>query len=417
MTTRPFAGIRHAVLTLAAVLAAALALPAMAQTAAEQSAEIELMYRDALRSIAEGRNSDASDTLRRVVDKEPLHAGAWLDLALVQCGLGHEDEAERLFRAIEQRFDPPPGILQLIGEARAKGCDRWQPRSSGSIQFGRGIDQNVNQGTSNPLYDAGDGVELPLLPDFLPQHDQYSMLSLDYMRDLTPNGAMGFVQLQGRRNDTMRDYDSNALFLGAETPWRMGRWTLRASALGGVVTLGGKSYQRVGQLQAQVGVPLPLPPKYRFTVLGGVTRANYLTLANFDGMTTELRGQLVHRDDNHYFSASFAFSNDHALDARPGGNRHGNTATILWRQPLAAGINGEFAYTRQQWRGSTAYAPGLINIARDQRTQIARATFSYPVNRNNNVLLELRKTHNEENISLFQYHSGQMQLSWQWLTP
>lgn len=393
-------------------------LSAVAQEAAGQQAdEIELMYRDALRSIAEGRNNDASATLRRVVDKEPLHAGAWLDLALVQCGLGHQDEAERLFQAIEQRFDPPPGILQLIAEARAKGCDRWQPRSSGSIQFGRGIDQNVNQGTSNPLYDTGDGIELPLLPEFLPRHDQYSALSLDYMRDLTPNGSMGFAQLQSRRNDTMHDYDSNALFVGVETPWRAGRWTMRASVLAGLVTLGGQSYQRVGQLQAQVGVPLPLPSGYKFSVLAGVTRADYLTLANFDGTTTELRSQLVHRNDDHYISASFSFSNDRAMGARPGGDRHGNTATILWRRPLPLGMTGEFAYTRQQWRGSSAYATGLINTVRNQRTQVARATFTYPVNRNNNVLLELRKTRNQENISLFQYDSGQLQLSWQWLTP
>ena len=75
---------------------------------------VQDLYRDALRSIAEGRRDDATDALERVIAQEPLHAGAWLDLALVRCDLGNMAEAERLFQAIEQRFAPPPEIRELI---------------------------------------------------------------------------------------------------------------------------------------------------------------------------------------------------------------------------------------------------------------------------------------------------------------
>lgn len=402
----------------ASALCCILAGPAAAQGG---SGEVDAMYRDALRAIAEGRNTDASDTLRTVVALDPLHAGAWLDLALVQCELGRADEAERLFAAILRRFDPPPGILQLIGEARSRGCARWRPRSYTAVQIGRGVDQNVNQGTSNPLYDVGDGSEASLQSalssDFLPRHDQYTALSVDTMRDLTPNGTLGYVQLQSRRHDRMRDYDSTALFLGAETPWRHGRWTMRASVQGGFVTLGGRGYQRLAQLQAQLGVPLPLPATWQFTTLAGVTRADYLTLADFDGTTFEWRGQLVYRDGGHYASASLGLHNDRAAGSRPGGDRHGNLATLLWRRPLPAGLTGELAYTRQQWRGSSAYAPDLIDQVRDQRTQTLRASLSYAINRSHKVVLDLRKIRNDENISLFRYISGQAQLSWQWAAP
>ena len=59
------------------------------------------LYQDALQSLAEGRKNDASKALVRLIEQEPKHAGAWLDLALIQCSLGHAEEAERLFANIE----------------------------------------------------------------------------------------------------------------------------------------------------------------------------------------------------------------------------------------------------------------------------------------------------------------------------
>ncbi|SDF93367.1 MULTISPECIES: bacterial transcriptional activator domain-containing protein [unclassified Duganella] len=397
----------------------AMLLPPLAAHAQDDGDGTRDLYRDALRSIAEGRRDDASDTLRRVIEQEPLHAGAWLDLALIQCALGHAAEAERLFRATEERFAPPPAIRELIAQSRAAGCQGWTPRSQYSITLARGIDQNVNQGADSATYlppGSSDGG-LVLLPDFLPQHDQYSLVSADYIRDLTPNGTQGFLLAQDRRNDTLSSYNSATLFAGVDTPWRYRDWKLRTTVTVGVTTLGGAMYQKQLQLQGQLTPPVPLPDTLQFSVTSGITHVDYQTLANFRGNTAELRGQLVYRAGNHYASASLGLLNDRASQNRPGGNRHGSSLALQWRWLLPAATTGELGYTRQTWQSQSAYAPGLIDQVRSQAMQVWRAGLTYPLTANQNLLVEVRRVQNQENISIFQYNDRQLQLSWQWLSP
>jgi len=397
-----------------ALLLCALAFSARAQDGAEDT---QLLYRQALQSIAEGRKSDASETLMRVIEREPLHAGAWLDLALIQCALGHQAEAERLFNNIRERFNPPPGILDLINEARAGGCASWHPQGQASVSFGRGQDQNVNQGTRSNSYSASTlsgEVELPLTDDFKPKHDQYSVLTADYLRDLTPNGTTGFMQFQGRRYDRLNAYDSASLFGGVDTPWRYGSWTLHGSASLGLITLGGQLYQRQAQVQARLGPPLPLPGSMQFSLSTGLSRVEYLTLSNFNANTAEVRGLFSYRLDDTSASASVSLLDDRAATARPGGNRHGLLATAQWRSRLFGDASGELAYSRQSWYGAGAYSPGIIDQTREQVTHIVRATFTYPLNTTQSLQLEARQVRNKENIAIFQYNDRQLQLSWQW---
>ena len=400
----------------APLAAALLALTPLAP-AQTGDGENQQLYRQALQSIAEGRNTDASETLRRVIEGEPLHAGAWLDLALIQCALGHEEEAERMFNIIGDRFNPSPGIVQLITEARAAGCAHWRPHAQTAVSVGRGIDQNVNQGASSGSYSAnftGVPVEVPLTEDFHPKHDQYTVLTADYVSDLTANGTTGYAQFQSRRYDRLGLYNSSSLFAGVDTPWRYGRWTLHGSASLGLITLGRQLYQRQSQLQARLAPPLPLPGSMQFSLTTSLTHVTYLTLSNFDSNTAELRGQFNYRLDDDSASASLARLADHAGSARPGGNRAGWLATAQWRRRLAGETSGEIGYTRQTWRGGSDYSPGFLDQVRDQTTQVLRATFNYPLSNTQSLQLEARQVRNKENISIFQYNDRQLQLSWQW---
>lgn len=384
------------------------------------SEETQELYRQALQSIAEGRKDDASATLSRVIKQEPQHAGAWLDLALIQCSLGHGDEANRLFAIIEVQFNPPPGIVELISEARANGCERWAPQSQTTFSFSRGIDQNVNQGSSQDTFDAllgGVHTELPLLPDFLPQHDQYSAMTVDYMRDLTANGTVGIVQFQGRRYDHLNQYSTASLVGSIETPWRFGQWTIRGSLTAGMVTLGSQYYQQFNSVQARVGVPLPLPPSLNFSVTAAVSRINFRTLSNFDSVTKDVRGILTYRSDRQSAQLYLGYLDDHALASRPGGDRGGWLAGATWRRRLWGDWSGELAVNHQGWRSTTAYSPGFIDTVRSQRNDTLRAVLSYPLGRDHSLMLEGRAIRNRENISLFQYNDRLLQLSWQWRLP
>ncbi|OON60761.1 hypothetical protein B0920_17555 [Massilia sp. KIM] len=398
---------------LAPCILACAAGPALAQSAAD---EAQVLYERALQAIAEGRKDDASRTLMGVIEKEALHAGAYLEVALIQCSLGKSDEAERLFAIVETRFDPPRPILELIAEARDTGCDTWQPVKSTSFSLTRGVDNNVNQGARNPTYiieREGGQVVLPLQAEFLPQRDHYTAFNLDHTRELTPNGVSGFLQLTGRRNDSLHRYDSASLYAGVDSPYRWGAWPVRASAILGATVLDGRLYQRQLQLQTRVGVPLPLPAGMALNVSGAVSRSQYIALTNFDSTLMEMTSLLSYRGDSLYASMSHAWMSDRAVRERPGGDRHGYATTLLARRPLWR-FSAEVSFSYQSWKSAEAYVPGLIEAVRDQNTRVVRAALSYPVKRNQSLRLEARAVRNSENISIFQYDNRQIQLSWQW---
>lgn len=375
------------------------------------------LYLDAMRSIAEGRKDDASDALTRMIEQEPQHAGAWLDLAIIQCELGHADEAERLFHIIESRFSPPPGILEVIARQRTQGCKGWQANSHASLMLGRGTDSNVNQGASSPNFSLGNGdlrIDLQLLPEYLPQHDQYNLLSAEYTRDLTPNGSVGFVQFQARQNDALTRYNTASAAVGLEIPWRIANWGVRGTGTLGALTLGGKLYQKQTLLQARVSPPVTLPDSLQFSIVAGLTHVEYPTLTDFNANTLELRSLLSYRTERTQTHASIGYLSDRAAGARPGGDRNGWYASLQGRTRIKGDVFGELGWTGQTWVGQSAYSPGLIDAVRHQQTQIFRGALIVPVTDRQSVHLELRQVRNNENISIFQYNDRQLQLTWQW---
>jgi hypothetical protein len=379
-------------------------------------AEQQALYQQALQALSEGRRTDASQLLRRLIGEEPRHAGAWLDLALIQCSLGNADEAERLFATVETRFAPSREILELIAQTREDGCHPWTPSSNLTVSFGRGHDRNVNQGVSSSTLHLDNGaIDLTLLDDFLPKRDSYTTGSMDYLRDVTPNGTIGFAQLQWRRNDHLHAWDTSSVFGGVESPYRFGRWAVRLTGAGGMVTLGGHLYQRQVQGQVRVVPPLSLPSNVLFDVMGGVTVNNYRRLDNFDSRTFELRPEWSYRSGELNASASLGLLDDHGNAKRPGGNRHGEFLNLLVRRGLWRDTTGELGYTRQTWHSARPYAPELlIPQVRDQATEVLRGALTWRIDKHNSLQLEARAVRNRENIEIFQYNNRQLQLSWVW---
>lgn len=376
------------------------------------------LYLNAMRAIADGRQDDASAELERMVRLEPQHAGAWLDLAILQCELGHAQEAERLFEAIVTRFAPPAGILEVIAKSRARGCDGWRANSKLSVLAGRGADSNVNQGASSPSFSFGFGetaVEAQLLPEFLPRRDQFTVLQADYSRDLTPNGTSGSLQLQARINDRLKQYDTVAIIAGVERFWRWNDWSIRGAGSFGLLSLGGKLYQAQTVLQARVTPFIPaLPDNLSLTLIPAIAHVKYPSLTNYDANNAEIRTQLTWRLPSAEFNLSAGYVGDFATSARPGGNRTGWSSGVRGTTRVAGNIVAELGWARQTWQSQTAYSPGLIDTIRHQDLQILRGALIFPIQKGNTLQLELRNVHNVENISLFQYNSRQVQLSWQW---
>lgn len=402
---------------LAALLAAG-AVHAADPVAADAAAQQEALYASAMRALAEGRPDDATEMLMRFLEKEPQHAGAWLDLAISQCELGHGKEAERLFTQVELRFAPPPGIVEVIQTYRKQGCQA--PPAKGrqwSIAAGRGYDTNVNQGATNPYFSTGSGDALlnwELAPEFLPKPDHYTALSADYSQPLGVFDTWGFVQLRARRYDKVSTQNTNSLLFGLDRPWTWGDWKGKAMAVLGLVQLDGHFYQRQTQLQMRATPPLKLPEGVNWTLTAGLSHLKYPTRTRYDSNTLDLGNSLDYRGSSSQSSASLGLLSDRGQTGRLGGSRQGWYATLLTYQRLGPYLDGQLDWSRQVWRSSSVYSPNVIDIARHQDTQQLHASLSWPVTRNQTLQLEWRAVRNNENISLFQYNSRMVQLNWRW---
>jgi hypothetical protein len=396
------------------MVAALLAAAGIAHAAYDE-AEQDL-YVQALKAISEGRKDDAGRALSSMIAKGPRHASEWLDLAMIQCAIGHGDDAERLFKEIEERFEPPQGIRDIIAQQRLQGCRRWKPVSQLSFMAARGADRNVNQGASNPSYTFGGtgGATHDLLPEFLPQRDQYTLVTADYMRELNEGGALGFAQAQLRRNDHLSSYNTASLFGGVEQPWQLGRWRLRGTVLGGVMTLGGRLYQEQAQLQLRVTPPLALPAGFELSGMAALAHVNYKTLTNFNSNTEEVRAVLAYRAQQTQGQFSAGYQNDRAAGLRPGGNRTGSSVALSGRHRLSSKWQLDMDLSRQLWQGSMPYSVPLIDAVRRQDTRAARANLVYLLSAQQSIQLEARHVRNKENISIFQYNNTILQLSWRW---
>ena len=401
----------------ATAVASIVASEAAVDDAAAPRAPEEDLYREAMRALTNDQPERAAALLLRFLEHEPRHAGAWLDLALSQCALGHADEAERLFREVETRFDPPPGIRELIAQHRARGCDTkpsWKALWVATL--GRGHDDNVNQGASNAQFSTGSGSNLTqweLDGDFLPKADSQTTAGLDYMQQLDENGALLLAQVRVRHNDHVHEQDYASLLVGYERPWQWGAWRGFGTVALSALRLENQLYQRQGQLQVRATPPVELGDKLQWSLLGSLSHVRYPTRTNYDSNTVELGSSLSWRGRR---QVTFSLSGlaDRGEHGRLGGNRHGWYGALQLNQPLTDRLRADVGLTRQVWRSSDVYAPDQIDIARHQDTVQLRAALQWSLTANQSVQLEWRGVRNKENISLFQYNSRLLQLNWRW---
>ncbi|WP_338845954.1 tetratricopeptide repeat protein [Massilia sp. W12] len=368
------------------------------------------LYLEALQALGEGRKLDASKRLKHLTEIEPKHAGAWLDLALIQCELGNSKEAEQLFADILRRFNPPQAIREIIASRQKQGCELKERNWSWGASLARGREQNVNQGASDAYLDGGAVSE-----EFLPKADNYLQASAEAQLEVSGNGANLIMQWSARRHDRLHQYDSGQLFAGVEQAWRLHGWNLRGSLWFGVHGLGGALYQRQTQVQLRATPPLNLPPEWQAHLSASASHLRYLTLTSFDANTQELRAQLQYRKPQRTLQASLTWANDHATDARPGGHRHGWLGHLQWREKVHENLSAELSWSRQTWRGSSPYSQEIFgDLVRQQSMQTLRMAMVWQQNDKQSWQMEWRAVRNRENISVFQYNNQQLQLSWHW---
>ena len=374
-------------------------------------------YQNALRLLSEGRVEEAQVSLQAVIDQQPEHAGAWLDLAILQCSMGLDDAANSLFGRIQDRFNPPPAILELIRQIQLKGCPRQeaaaQRMARSSFKLGRGHDSNVNQGASNPFSLGG----LPLSPEFHPKGDDFTQLTLETTRFLPQYGTTFYGQLQSRQHDHLSRYNLSTALAVVEQPAQLGKGLTRAGVNLSMAQLGGHLYQKQAGVYVQVVPPWPvLPEGWRYSFMSDVSRVWYPTLKNFDAHIARNQLMVNFLSEGTQFMSSVGVAQDFSKKNRPGGDKQGWFASAAVRQRLTPRLIGELSGARQDWNGKQIYFAGLIdtNTKREQHTSLWRAAVVYALTPRQSITLEFRDLRNRENISLFTYRSRQVMLNWQY---
>lgn len=394
-------------------------LPTMAEAptaGTPQGDQEDQLYLDALKALADGRPDEATGKLSRLLEKNTLHAGAWLDLAISHCELGNTDEALRLFAQIETRFQPNQAIRDLIASYRNTGCKgRESLRRTVSLKFGYGYDSNVNQGSSSRLITIGSGSQLSVVelgPDSLPQADHYKTLSADVNQPLGRYGILLLGQLRAIRHDDVTRQDSDSLLVGAERSANLYGWKNRFTGALGAVRLNDQLYQRQAQMLVRTVPPVILPDYLNWSVAASYSRAVYPTREYYNANTFDMSTSLALRGQRASTQVSVGALSDHGRSTRPGGDRQAAYASVNAIGLVSANVLGEMSLTHQRWRSERAYSPGLIDTSRRQNTTQARASLQYLLSPHHSVQLEWRRTWNRENIPLFQYDSHMLQLSW-----
>ena len=375
------------------------------------------LYHDAMLAIAEGRLNDAQTKLAKLVAKEPRHAGAWLDLAMLYCSAGNADEAEKLFAEIEYQFSPPPPIIEVISKQRQLGCAGPQAAYRGSVRLGKGVESNVNQGALNPNISIGSGtqqVQLVLLPEYQAQSDQLTHFSADVGHDFSFNGLTGLLQFQSRIYEHLSAYSTSSVFVSLAHPWQYDRWFLQATGTVGWVTLDQNMYSRQQQLQLELQTPIGLLEHWRWGLSGIWSNVSYPRLTGFDAQWHELRTALSYKNGRAWWQMTVGIMDDQQIGQRPGGNRVGSAVALQGQFDFGSPVLLEAGWQLQKWQGDARYFPGVIDTSRSQQTAALRFAAVLPLNKQQSLTLEYKDIRNTENISIFEYRNQVLQLSWQW---
>lgn len=382
-------------------------------------------YQSALRLIAKGDREGASLLLSKILQDTPQHAGALLDLAILQCELGNAPVARWLFEQMVERFGPPPELIEMIVTLQAAGCpkpERAGPARRYSLFLARGSDTNVNRGASTRFLviegPLGPGISLPIAEAYLPKSDQFMVVAGEFTKQFSPAvlpAFRGFLQFQARRHDRLSAFDTNLFAAGAEFPFRSASWEWRTTGSLSGLTYDGRFFQAQQRLEL-FAAPLSQPfYRARLGGLAAVSRVAYPSLANFNSLITEAGLQLEASGRGYEIKLNAGAARDDAQSNRPGGDRDGTFFSALAHFSITERVLAELSVFEQRWSGSSHYAPGVIDRIRQQQLRSTAAALMVPIVRNHGLRLEVRHTRNDESIPIFGYNSQQVTLGWRWL--
>jgi hypothetical protein len=374
-------------------------------------------YAAALEDLDAGRPEAAIRRLDRVVARQPLNLGAWLDLAIAYCMAEEPDAAARIFLQLDARADLPPAIAEVIAYYREGACRPTRRPVLGFVSAGVGYAKNLNLAPiSNLIQIPGLGIILELADSSRPRNAPLAQVEGGLLTPLNRDesltlGAYG-------QAIAYRDASEFNLVIGqASLNWRPVQpgWRPEAQASYAQLWLGGKA--QLGVMQATGALLRPLDDRWQVGGVLAATRLAYNELSTFDARQMELRARLRWQDGARLrLTGDLGWQFDQAVHDRPGDDRQGPVlllqATWAFAERQALDVTWRQTWLRDSepysppFFGDTRRAPSLANL---------NASWRYALTRNLIGRVQVLANWSRDSIELFDYNAQSVTFSLDWL--
>jgi hypothetical protein len=407
----------------------ALCLSALRAHAQSTGAGLQETIDDDLQAQAQvetdaGNKERAIELLNELVKRDPRRAGALLDVAILYCQLGERDLSLASLSHLEKSYTVPPAIEKLIGFYKTDSCAPAGSRPRLSMSVGIGATSNANFGTSNPFVTFAPGApftSLELAPESLAHGDSYieSAIAGELPIAMLPNVTL-LAALANRQYRSMHAFDQRTATFGFAHSVSVGRGEIDNQLLADTLWLGTHVYQRDVNWRAGYWGP-PVAAGNSLSRAGVDLTLNdawYPGNALYDSLRAELRIGFNARIGERTTVLLFAGPAwDEPHSGRPGGARHGYTASLTIDYDMTRYGQLEAILQQRTLNDTTPYDPLFFgDVRRRQSVQAASLRYVYPLNRSWSLYALVSTQRVDDSISLFSYttRSGSAGITWKY---
>ncbi len=416
--------LRRVLCALLRVLVGIALIISIMEVASAQKVDDEPAVESVSRAIMGGDLARAMTMIRTLEARPPADAGAWLDVAMLYCEAGAQDDAERVFRWIEEAYLPPPAISQLIDYTRMLGCSRMPEPSALTFSYGfsAGVTDNVNSGPSQAtirLPDAAPVRELTLLPAYVSRAGAFVGLEASGEYALSTSRhlqAMGSLRV--RQYPAEPAFSFQQLMTGLTTQQTSGSRQWDAVLAGSALMLGGDLYETSVSTQAGTWVDLServgSPARLGVDISGAVLQ--YPQNRSYDALLLEIRGKAQWRLLDHTTAlGAVGLVSDLSRRERTGGDRHGFMFSFRTETPIDE--RRQLILHTQQYllNDAEVYNETLFgNLKRTPNSGFVSVRVQQKLNLRDSIYLQLHRSWRDDRIPLFHMNSTVLMLGYQW---
>jgi hypothetical protein len=342
------------------------------------------------------------------VRRRPNHAGAWIDLALIDCQQGRQEEGRAILQRVENESSPPKNIRDLIAQLAGQACARQAfPKWRAGLSLG--YDSNVNLGATQDrvtlVTDAGI-VDVLLAEGQRPRPDFFAETWVETAWSVWPGQVRAFVA--SRQYQSESDFDLTILALEGEHAWF-------GEAVDGVVRarwahslLGEENFLDAASFRAEI------VGRSDWHGLRPVAEAwagynRYPDYPEYEAWVWEARAGVASVSRTRAARAVALVFSDRALDQRPGGNRHGIGADLSGDWMLTPRLRASAMTRVLRIRDTEDYYQPLFPLQREQTVWLGRLELAMALRRDLVWHASWTGQYSDNNLGFLDYDSNVFQ--------